>query len=77
MANKKVKIGKIYVDRGLCIGSGSCAAVAPEVFALDKENKAYVFNEKGTDGEMIFLAAQSCPVKAIFIYDENGRQAYP
>ncbi len=77
MADKKIKIAKIYVDRGICIGAAPCVTVAPEVFALDEENKATVINEKGTDDETILLAAKSCPVKAIFIFDENGQQIYP
>ena len=74
---KKVKIGKIYVDRDLCIGAASCVAIAPEVFELDGENKAIVRNPKGADDETILLAAQSCPTKAIIIYDEEGNQIYP
>lgn len=75
--DKKIKIAKIYVNRDICIGAAPCVAVAPEVFALDKENKSTVINEKGADDETILLAAKSCPVKAIFLYDENGRQIYP
>lgn len=72
-----VKIAKIVVDRDLCIGAASCVAIAPGVFALDGENKAYVVNEKGADDEMILLAAQSCPTKAILLFDEEGKQIYP
>ncbi|MEK7596270.1 MAG: ferredoxin [Patescibacteria group bacterium] len=77
MADKKIKITRIYVDRDICIGAAPCVAVAPEVFALDKHNKAKVINEKGADDETILLAAKSCPVKAIFLFDENGQQIYP
>lgn len=77
MADKKIKIAKIYVDREICIGAAPCVAVAPKVFALDKDNKSYVIDEKGADDETILLAAKSCPVKAIFLFDENGRQIYP
>lgn len=71
------KIGKIFIDRDLCIGAASCIAVAPEVFELDKENKAVVKNKDGADDETILLAAQSCPTKAIMVYDEEGNQIYP
>ncbi|HEY4497718.1 MAG TPA: ferredoxin [Candidatus Paceibacterota bacterium] len=74
--NKK-RIGRIYVDRDLCIGAASCVAIAPGVFALDKENKAFVVDEHGADQETIMLAAQSCPTRAIFLYDEDGNQIYP
>ncbi|MEK7560401.1 MAG: ferredoxin [Patescibacteria group bacterium] len=71
------KIAKIVVDRNLCIGAASCIAVAPGVFELDGENKAVVYNDKGADDESILLAAQSCPTRAILLFDENGEQIYP
>lgn len=74
---EKPKIARIYVDRDLCIGAASCIAVAPGVFALDEENKAIVINEKGADDETILLAAQSCPTKAIILFDSEGKQIYP
>lgn len=77
MEPKKTKIGKIYVDRNLCIGAASCVAVAPDVFELDEENKAVVKNPKGADDATILLAAESCPTRAIIVYDEDGNQIYP
>ena len=74
---KMTKIAKIIVDRSLCIGAASCIAVAPGVFELDGENKAVVYNDKGTDDETILLAAQSCPTQAVLLFDEEGNQIYP
>ncbi|MDP3793716.1 MAG: ferredoxin [Candidatus Uhrbacteria bacterium] len=74
---KPLKISRIEVDRDLCIGAAPCVTVAPGVFQLDEENKAYVVNQKGADDETILLAAQSCPVQAIKIFDEDGNQVYP
>lgn len=74
---KPLKIGKIVVDRNLCIGAASCIAVAPGVFELDSENKAVVYNEKGADDETILLAAKSCPTRAILVFDTEGKQIYP
>lgn len=74
---KPLKIGKIVVDRNLCIGAASCIGVAPEVFELDSENKSVVYSDKGVDDETILLAAQSCPTRAIIIFDEEGKQIYP
>lgn len=72
-----MKIGKIFIDRDLCIGAAPCVAVAPGVFALDEENKAYVIDASAADDETIELAAKSCHVSAIMILDENGKQIYP
>ena len=74
---KKQKIGRIYVDRNLCIGAASCIAVAPGVFELDSENKAVVYNPLGADDETILLAAKSCPTLAVLVFDEDGNQIYP
>lgn len=75
---KNRKIAKIVVDRDLCIGAGPCVAVGPMAFKLDKEAKAVVKKEwiKHSDDELI-IAAQSCPVMAILLYDENGNQIFP
>ena len=77
MTLERKKIGKIFIDRDLCIGAASCIAVAPDVFELDKENKAVVKNKEAVDDETLLLAAQSCPTKAIILYDEEGNQIYP
>ena len=74
---KPLKIGKIVVDRNLCIGAASCIAVAPGVFELDSENKAVIYKDKGADDETILLAAKSCPTQAILVFDEEGNQIYP
>lgn len=69
---------KVTVDRQLCISSGECIQVAPDVFALDDENKAYVKTLEGRDEDVIFEAAEACPTNAIIIVDEeSGRQLYP
>ncbi len=70
-------IGKIVVDRELCIGAASCLALAAKTFELDAENKAVVMNPSGDSDEDIRAAAASCPTNAIFLYDEEGNQVYP
>jgi ferredoxin len=85
-------IAKLKVDRDLCIGAASCVAVYSDVFSLDGENKAVMpkktgptsdltaiseMNVEKIDDETLLMAAQSCPTKAIFLYDETGKQVYP
>lgn len=72
-----LKISKVIVDRDLCIGAAPCVTIAPAVFQLDEENKAYIVDQNAADGDTILLAAQSCPVQAIIVYDEEGKQIYP
>jgi len=69
---------KITIDRNLCIGAASCVALAMKTFALDGENKAIVLEGEGDAPDLIKLAAESCPTKAIILVDEEtGEQEYP
>lgn len=86
-------IKTLKVDRDLCIGAASCIAVYPDVFEIDPENKAVMklkddgrtseqtevtmLDVASVDDDTLLLAAQSCPVAAIFLYDEEGTQVYP
>lgn len=76
---KNKKIRKIVVDRAGCIGARSCALVAPGAFQMDDENLAYVpvDVDKYEDDETLLVAAQSCPVLAIHLYDENDNKVFP
>ncbi len=71
------KIRRVVVDRAACIGARSCAVVAPGVFQMDDENLAYVTDPDSTDEDMIMLAAQSCPVLAVLLYDKDGNKIFP
>ena len=71
------KIRRVAVDRLKCIGANSCVAVAPGVFQLDAENLAYVVDPNSTDDDTIMMAAQSCPVLAVLLYDENDKLIFP
>ena len=66
------------IDRDLCIGAATCVALAPKAWALDDEAKAIILDttEEETD-DALMEAAKGCPVMAIFITDENGKQIYP
>ena len=68
---------KIKVDRKLCIGVGTCTVVAPNTFELDDELKAVIKDPKGHSDEVIIESAKVCPVFAIIIEDEDGKQIYP
>jgi len=75
---KKVNNWTIHVDRNLCIGAASCVAVAPQSFALDGEAKAIILDSAPQENpEAIMDAAKACPVAAIIITDETGKQIFP
>lgn len=67
----------IEVDRALCYGFGDCVDTLPAVFALDDEDTAVVLDADAAPVEDIMDAAQNCPVDAIVLLDEDGRQLYP
>ena len=68
---------KVRIDRNLCTGVGNCEAVAPTVFKVDKTNKAVLLDPASVDEETLMAAAESCPVNAIIIEDDDGNQLYP
>ena len=74
-------IGKIVVDRDLCIGAASCIAVSGETWELDNENKAIVTNAgagaNAVDDATLIMSAESCPTKAILLYDKSGNKVFP
>jgi len=70
-------IGKIVINRDLCIAAVSCIAVAETVFELDNENKVVVTDGNSVDDETLLMAAESCPTKAIILFDKEGKQVFP
>ncbi len=75
---RKVRNWTMRIDRDLCIGAATCVALAPRAWALDDEAKAIILDttEEETD-DALMEAAKGCPVMAIIITDENGKQIYP
>ena len=70
-------IGKIVIDRDLCIGAASCLAVASATYELDGENKAVVTGADTVDDATLIMSAESCPTKAILLFDKAGKQVFP
>jgi len=69
---------KIKIDRDLCIGAGTCVVLAENTFELDDELIAILKSGKRKDKyEDILAGAKSCPVLAIILEDEDGKQIYP
>jgi ferredoxin len=56
---------KVVVDPKLCLGCGTCVALAPKSFQLGKDGKAEVLEPPGDDEKTIKEAIGSCPVGAI------------
>ncbi|MBI5448855.1 ferredoxin [Candidatus Gottesmanbacteria bacterium] len=75
---RKIRSLTMRIDRSLCIGAATCVAIAPKAWALDDEAKAIILDsvEEETD-EILLEAAKGCPVMAIFLTDETGKQVFP
>ena len=75
---RKVRKLIMRIDRNLCIGAATCVAIAPKAWALDDEAKAVILDSVAEEtDEALIEAAKGCPVAAIIITDENGKQVFP
>ena len=61
---------KPKVDQSKCEGHAVCVGLAPDVFDLDDEGKAFVKNPKGANEETIQEAIDACPAFAISWIEE-------
>ncbi|MGW7022884.1 ferredoxin [Streptomyces decoyicus] len=59
---------KVEIDPQQCMASGSCAAIAPDLFVLDGEH-ARPLKERIDEDERALDAADVCPAVAITIRD--------
>lgn len=68
---------KVRVDRDVCIAASNCVAVAPTVFQLDDSKVATVQDPTTVNDDTLWEAAESCPVGAVVLEDDDGNQLYP
>jgi len=62
----------VTIDRDLCIGSATCARLAPGAFALDDDEIATVLDPQSVALQKLRLAAGACPTEAIRLVEEDG-----
>jgi ferredoxin len=66
------------INQNLCIGAATCVALAPKAWALDDQAKAYILETANDETDAALLeAAKACPVAAITIKDDTGKQLFP
>ena len=68
---------KVRIDRTLCVGFGECVAAAPGAFALDGDDIVVFVNPEAVAPEELVKACDLCPVDALTVWDETGRQVVP
>lgn len=60
---------EVTVDPLLCVGSGTCVGLAPELFELDADGVARPLSTPVPDGDELREAQECCPVQAIRVRD--------
>ncbi|RLV08514.1 ferredoxin [Streptomyces griseocarneus] len=68
---------RLTVDRDLCVGSGLCAATAPDAFRLDDARRSRPVEEVILPSDAVLEAAEGCPVEAITIRGSAGEAVFP
>lgn len=63
----------VEVDRAACVGNKMCIELAPDVFEL-VDGKSSVRNSRQARSAALVDAYESCPVSAIVLGDEHGRE---
>lgn len=57
--------GKPYVDKDVCISCHLCTDSLPEVFRMDDNDLAEVYDPEGASEEQIQSTMDACPVNCI------------
>jgi ferredoxin len=62
---------RVAVDRELCVGSGSCEVLAPDVFEVDDDGVLEVLVAEPHDDDVPAVrdAVQACPTRALRLVD--------
>jgi ferredoxin len=75
---RKVRKLTMHINQDMCIGAATCVALAPKAWALDDQAKAIILDTAEAESDEALLeAAKGCPVMAITITDETGKQLFP
>ena len=66
------------IDRETFIGTGNCIKIAPEIFEFDEE-RIVSFKKDAVVLEQTVIkeACSVCPVNALGVFENSGRQIVP
>ena len=68
---------RIRIDRDVCVAFENCAKEAPEAFRLDDGGVVTFVEPERVELERLVRACDACPVDAMTVWDETGRQIVP
>jgi len=74
LTTKDGKKIKVVIDESKCIGAASCVALASSTFTLQNNIAHIIENSLYDDLASLQMAATSCPVFAISIFDEEDNK---
>jgi len=58
---------QVSVDAGLCVASGTCVDLAPQLFTIGADGVSHPTAAVTVDSEALDEAEECCPVRAITI----------
>ncbi|MGR7023645.1 ferredoxin [Geodermatophilus sp. URMC 62] len=58
---------RVTADREICVGSGQCELLAPEVFEVDDDGAVRVLQEEPDDDTAVHDAVSQCPTGALSV----------
>jgi ferredoxin len=68
----------VRIDRGVCIASGNCMKLGPEVFEFDAERVcSFRPGEPSIDRERLLESCRVCPVDALLAFAADGTRLVP
>jgi ferredoxin len=77
MREREISGVTVKIDRTLCIGSGNCTNLAPEIFKIDDQNLADFEDETpDIDQDRLVESCSICPVDALIV-EQDGEQIVP
>jgi ferredoxin len=60
---------RVVADRELCVGSGACEMLAPDVFEVGDDGVVQVLQAEPDDEDAVQQAAEQCPTRALSLED--------
>jgi ferredoxin len=69
---------KLMVDHQICVGSGTCTAIAPNRFVLNADDHSDPVAAEIEEDQSVLEAAHMCPTGAISLHvAETGEPVWP
>lgn len=68
---------RVVIERDLCVGFAQCVDLAEDAFELDDDETVAFVSPEESGRERLLEACRVCPVEALKVFDQEGRQLVP